>query len=71
MKIINLFQTTGYMDKQKEYVVSRIYTYLMVIYNPNPSLPGLLPSLLHNYRECCLHNNQIVCVGFTLSHLPQ
>ena len=61
-KITTLFQTVGYMDKQKEYVVLRIYNYLMVIFNNQPSLPDLLTFLLNNYRECCLHNNFIVCV---------
>ena len=56
------FQTVGYMDKQKEYLVCRLYTYLMILNNHHYPLPTLLPDLLSSYRIGCLHNNRIVCV---------
>ena len=57
--VITHFMTEGYMDIQKEYIISRACTYLMVLYNRHFAIPSLLPTLLSNYRICCLHNNNI------------
>ena len=41
--VISHFMTEGYMDIQKEYIISRACTYLMVLYNRHFAVPSLLP----------------------------
>lgn len=60
--MIDHFMSVGYMDIQKEYIVSRVLTYLMLLYNHHYDMPSLLTDLLSSYRICCLHNNRILCV---------
>ena len=61
--MVEHFVSVGYMDIQKEYVVSRVLTYLMLLYNHHYDMPSLLNDLLSTYRICCLHNNRILCVA--------
>ena len=60
-QMIDHFMSVGYMDIQKEYIVSRVLTYLMLLYNHHYDMPSLLNDLLSSYRICCLHNNRILC----------
>lgn len=46
--VINHFINHGYMDKQKEYIITRLLTYIMLLYNHNYPLPNLLSySIFH------------------------
>ena len=60
--MIKHFITVGYMDIQKEYIVTRVITYLMLLHNQNYPMPSLLSDLLSWYRICCLNNNRVLCV---------
>lgn len=67
--MVQNFITVGYMDIQKEYIVTRVCTYLMLLHNKTYPMPSLLRDLLSWYRIACLNNNRILCVSFFLSFL--
>ena len=65
--MVQNFITVGYMDIQKEYIVTRVCTYLMLLHNKTFPMPSLLRDLLSWYRIACLNNNRILCVFLLLS----
>lgn len=68
--MIQNFITVGYMDIQKEYIVTRVCTYLMLLHNQAYPMPSLLRDLLSWYRIGCLNNNRILCVFCFLFYSP-
>lgn len=68
--MIQNFITVGYMDIQKEYIVTHVCTYLMLLHNQAYPMPSLLRDLLSWYRIGCLNNNRILCVFCFLFYSP-